>query len=958
MMRGSSQKDFSVYEFNEDDDVVEAESIKITRKFSLSGNPNLEKSPVTKYDFLRAFQGGEVQQTGISSVLCVNIDVGNGSHKSKQLQTFPMETSARAFTFQEETSALDDILAPGNHDELGQISDDNLAPCDLSPRCSRAEKLEEGGLRMHGHSECTKQLNGAVLGLHSSKNEADVISDDDESFRSSSPSSASNFEENRASMEHYTSNFCPDYTEMELNTEVCIYPDYLTYGDRTFMHPRLAFFADCIKLEDPVSSGDGNSFSFEWALDDVIHIGSQWSESVEIASVKLLLRPIVVVGAEDGHDSSGIMKLAFAVSDHLWFEKEQKITMLAEKYKSVWNFPNSGYVKKVDDFMGQNNMFLLQHYFTDFDEPCEDVVYPKGDPDAVCFSKRDVKLLEPETFINDTIIDFYIKYLKNKMQPEEKRRFHFFNSFFFRKLADLDKNPGSNVEGRAAFLRVRKWTRKVNIFEKDYIFIPVNFNLHWSLIVVCHLGEVVHFKDVEIEKTSKVPCILHLDSIKGSHRGLKNLVQSYLWEEWKERYGESSEEFALKFSNLRFVSLELPQQENSFDCGLFLLHYVELFVEEAPVDFSPFKITSFTSFLNGNWFPSAEASHKRSTIRKLMCEILDNKHSKVQPPEQHEGNSEKDHVVELLSEQSSLPKKAACGDLLCLPLGKEDQVQSNNKELLSSIPLGAVHCNSDKETTVLQELLVQEVPTATESHDCDRPFGQLPFSQKCSALMMLEENREATEKLTCSTENSGEYEQIVGMPTEMCTASSRDFGGTEVSLSLDPATRKNVLEDRDVSVPSNGGSPISPKDGIDQLSEHLQVKNSAGPHEHQEFVKLRPLSADAHEVVEDSIISLPSDEKLDNCVVKDSQDSDCSEADVVREHKEHGNYLICGQENVDLSCQDTQPIENSDFNHDEEHMDINNLKTGSGQSRTHKRRKLTSIEGEVGQSSSGMDPNT
>ena len=67
------------------------------------------------------------------------------------------------------------------------------------------------------------------------------------------------------------------------------------------------------------------------------------------------------------------------------------------------------------------------------------------------------------------------RYLKNEMQPEERHRFHFFNSFFFRKLIDLDKDPLSAFESKAAFQRVRKWTRKVNLFEKDYVFIPVNF---------------------------------------------------------------------------------------------------------------------------------------------------------------------------------------------------------------------------------------------------------------------------------------------------------------------------------------------------------------------------------------------------------------------------------------------------------------------------------------------------
>lgn len=49
--------------------------------------------------------------------------------------------------------------------------------------------------------------------------------------------------------------------------------------------------------------------------------------------------------------------------------------------------------------------FIIRSY----GEPLEEVVYPKGgDPDAVCISKRDFDLLAPDTFVNDTIIDFYI----------------------------------------------------------------------------------------------------------------------------------------------------------------------------------------------------------------------------------------------------------------------------------------------------------------------------------------------------------------------------------------------------------------------------------------------------------------------------------------------------------------------------------------------------------------------
>ena len=44
---------------------------------------------------------------------------------------------------------------------------------------------------------------------------------------------------------------------------------------------------------------------------------------------------------------------------------------------------------------------------------------------------------------------------------------------------------------------------------------------------------------------------------------------------------------------------QLPQQQNAFDCGFFLLHYVELFLKEAPENFNPFSITKFSNFVSG-----------------------------------------------------------------------------------------------------------------------------------------------------------------------------------------------------------------------------------------------------------------------------------------------------------------------------------------------------------------------
>ena len=68
------------------------------------------------------------------------------------------------------------------------------------------------------------------------------------------------------------------------------------------------------------------------------------------------------------------------------------------------------------------------------------------------------------------------RYLLQTLWPRE--RFHtlyVFNSFFFQELAQTDT---SYKQSRAAFEQVKKWTKKIPIFQKDYIFIPVNQRWH------------------------------------------------------------------------------------------------------------------------------------------------------------------------------------------------------------------------------------------------------------------------------------------------------------------------------------------------------------------------------------------------------------------------------------------------------------------------------------------------
>uniref|UniRef100_A0A915K4R2 Ubiquitin-like protease family profile domain-containing protein n=1 Tax=Romanomermis culicivorax TaxID=13658 RepID=A0A915K4R2_ROMCU len=42
------------------------------------------------------------------------------------------------------------------------------------------------------------------------------------------------------------------------------------------------------------------------------------------------------------------------------------------------------------------------------------------------------------------------------------------------------------VTAAARHRLVRTWTKNVNIFDKDFIIIPINENSHWYLAIICY----------------------------------------------------------------------------------------------------------------------------------------------------------------------------------------------------------------------------------------------------------------------------------------------------------------------------------------------------------------------------------------------------------------------------------------------------------------------------------------
>ncbi|XP_059970972.1 sentrin-specific protease 6 isoform X2 [Mesoplodon densirostris] len=122
------------------------------------------------------------------------------------------------------------------------------------------------------------------------------------------------------------------------------------------------------------------------------------------------------------------------------------------------------------------------------------IVYPpppaKG---GISVTNEDLHCLSEGEFLNDVIIDFYLKYLVlEKLKKEEADRIHVFSSFFYKRLnqrerRNLHETTNLSIQQKR-HARVKTWTRHVDIFEKDFIFVPLNEAAHWFLAVICFPG--------------------------------------------------------------------------------------------------------------------------------------------------------------------------------------------------------------------------------------------------------------------------------------------------------------------------------------------------------------------------------------------------------------------------------------------------------------------------------------
>jgi sentrin-specific protease 7 len=116
------------------------------------------------------------------------------------------------------------------------------------------------------------------------------------------------------------------------------------------------------------------------------------------------------------------------------------------------------------------------------------LIYPPG-RGGIAINANDYACLGSGMWLNDVIIAFYLKYIHNELLSEDQRaKTHIFSQFFYSRLTTTmtkEKDPNLTA-AQKRHARVATWTKDVNLFEKDFVIIPINHNKnHWFLAIVC-----------------------------------------------------------------------------------------------------------------------------------------------------------------------------------------------------------------------------------------------------------------------------------------------------------------------------------------------------------------------------------------------------------------------------------------------------------------------------------------
>ena len=223
----------------------------------------------------------------------------------------------------------------------------------------------------------------------------------------------------------------------------------------------------------------------------------------------------------------------------------------------------------------------------------------RGKQNSLDIYVKDEKTLNDGVFLNDGIVNFYLKIIEDEYTYQNgQNNVLIQKSFFYNSLSNQQNSNCSNdfcYPDSCSFIKT-----KINVFSFKTLIIPICENYHWSLIIVNDIDKMKNIftknnldemnnncctsnnNNIEInEEECDYPEIFYLDSFYDLNTRRMTIILKYLFYEYQKIYSiqcNMAEFLKKNFDKIECYSLDVPKQNNSYDCGIYLLIYAELFL--------------------------------------------------------------------------------------------------------------------------------------------------------------------------------------------------------------------------------------------------------------------------------------------------------------------------------------------------------------------------------------------
>uniref|UniRef100_A0A0A9YVQ9 Sentrin-specific protease 2 n=1 Tax=Lygus hesperus TaxID=30085 RepID=A0A0A9YVQ9_LYGHE len=183
---------------------------------------------------------------------------------------------------------------------------------------------------------------------------------------------------------------------------------------------------------------------------------------------------------------------------------------------------------------------------------------PALDPSQVLVSKFNLEIRRADfltllnmNWLNDNIINFYMELINQRSENNpDLPKTYAFNTFLYTSYLK-------------SYNRVKNYSKKVNLMEKDIILFPVHENAHWRLVAV----------------RPKQKTIEYYDSLSCDGKEILETIFRYIKQDFENKHDHVLDRSEWTFNTIKSI----PQQNNSYDCGPFVCKFADLISQNKPL---------------------------------------------------------------------------------------------------------------------------------------------------------------------------------------------------------------------------------------------------------------------------------------------------------------------------------------------------------------------------------------